>query len=196
MLTNKIVASLPLLMVHFGVSSTKKSEKNTKPSALESKNVNLLPTQSSQKGLEALTRSLQPEHQKLIETFITEGNVSISKACDIVGISKSDVAVALRIDKNFKSAYALARKITDEVELMELERVSTRNAMLKHNVTERIFRMKSLNIDRYADKRSNGANVDININFGSGVSSYAKTEVNPPTRREKKSDLTEIVGRV
>ena len=183
-------------MVDFAMKLDKKSEKNTKSSALESKNVNLLPTQSSQKGLEALTHKLEPEYQKLIETFITEGNVSISKACDIVGISKSDVAIALRVDKAFKSAYALARKITDEVELMELERVSTRNALLKQNVTERIFRMKSLNRDRYADKRTNGANVDININFGSGVSSYAKTEVSPPTRREKKSDLNEIVGRV
>ena len=183
-------------MVDFSMKLEKKSKKTTKPSALESNSVNLLPTQNSQKGIEALTRKLEPQYQKLIETFITEGNVSISKACDIVGISKADVAIALRVDKHFKSAYALARKITDEVELMELERVSTRNAMLKQNVTERIFRMKSLNRDRYADKRANGANVDININFGSGVSSYAKEEVSPPTRREKKGAIDEIVGRV
>tara|TARA_Y100001973_G_C5142600_1_gene303740 strand:- start:214 stop:765 length:552 start_codon:yes stop_codon:yes gene_type:complete len=183
-------------MVHFAMKLEKNSEKNTKSTALESKSVNLLPTQNSQKGLEALTRKLEPQYQKLIETYIADGNVSIAKACDTVGISKSDVAVALRVDKDFKSAYALARKITDEVELMELERVSTRNALLKQNVTERIFRMKSLNRDRYADKRSNGANVDININFGSGVSSYAKEVKAPSTRRENKNELTEIVGRV
>jgi hypothetical protein len=183
-------------MVDFSMKLEKKSEKNPKPSALESKNLGLLPSQSSQKDLESLTRSLSPKLAELIETYITEGNVSISKACDIVGISQSEVAIALRVDKAFKSSYALARKIIDDVELMELERVSTRNALLKQNVTERIFRLKSLNRDRYADKRSNGASVDININFGSGVSSYAKTEVNPPTRSKNKNELNEIVGRV
>ena len=196
MLTYKTLASLPSLMVDFGVSIAKKTTKSPKSTALESKSVNLLPTQTSQKGLDALTRSLEPKYQELIETFITVGNVSISKACDIVGISQSDVAMALRVDKEFKSAYALARKISDEVELMELERVSTKNAMLEKNTVERIFRLKSLNRDRYADKRTNGANVDININFGSGVSTYAKDVTPPSTRRKNKNELTEIVGRV
>lgn len=172
--------------------------KNTKSTALESKSVDLLPSQNSQKGLDSLTRSLNPQFQELIEIFIAEGNVSISKACDIVGISQSDVAVALRVDKKFKSAYALARKIADEIELMELERVSTKNAMLEKNTVERIFRLKSLNRDRYADKRANGGGVDININFGNGVSTYAKevkVDANRPTR-SKEDNLSEIVGRV
>ena len=190
-------------MVDFSKNMAKKSQKSPKSTALESTSVNLLPTQNSQKGLDALTRSLEPKYQELIETFITEGNVSISKACDIVGISQSDVAMALRVDKQFKSAYALARKITDEIELMELERVSTRNARVEKNVVERIFRMKSLNRDRYADKRTNGANVDININFGNGVNSYAKNARvmpakadQPAVSKRNKNELTEIVGRV
>ena len=180
------------------MKSSKKSTKNPKVTALESKNVDLLPTLNSQKGLDDLTRKLEPKFKELIETFITVGNVSISKACDIVGISQGDVAIALRVDKQFKSAYALARKIADEVELMELERVSTRNALLEKNTVERIFRLKSLNRDRYADKRTNGANVDININFGNGVRSYAKevkVGANPPSRSKEKN-LNEIVGRV
>ena len=91
---------------------------------------------------------------------------------NIDGIDDIDIAVALKTDKTFKKCYNLARKINDSVELMALERVSIANALKPASLTERIFRLKSLNRDRYADRGRVQADVDININFGNGVNAY------------------------
>ena len=46
-------------------------------------------------------------------------------------------------------------------------------------MVERLFRLKSLDRDRYADRGKNaGANIDINISFGDGVTTYNKKNFN------------------
>ena len=59
---------------------------------------------------------------------------------------------------------------------MKLEEVSESNALAPKNMVERIFRLKSLDRDRYADRGKNiGANVQVNIAFGDGVVGYSNT---------------------
>ena len=131
---------------------------------------------------------------------------------NIDGIDNVDVAVALKTDKTFKKCYDLARKINDAVELIELERVSIDNALLPKSMVERIFRLKSLNRDRYADRGRVQADVDINITFGNGVNAYnVDSALNVSTansvKKEKvngysdkkptvSNDITEIVSKI
>ena len=62
---------------------------------------------------------------------------------------------------------------------MNLESVSEKNALEPKNMVERLFRLKSLDRDRYADRGKNaGANIDINISFGDGVTTYNKKNFN------------------
>ena len=107
---------------------------------------------------------------------------------NIDGIDAVDIAVALKTDKTFKKCYDLARKINDAVELMALERVSTENALKPSSITERIFRLKSLNRDRYADRGRVQADVDININFGNGVNAYDVSTANKISKEIKTSN--------
>ena len=123
---------------------------------------------------------------------------------NIDGIDAVDIAVALKTDKTFKKCYDLARKINDTVELIELEHVSMDNALKPSSITERIFRLKSLNRDRYADRGRVQADVDININFGNGVNAYDVTTVgskevkngNKSKKSTASNDITDIVTRL
>lgn len=123
---------------------------------------------------------------------------------NIDGIDDVDIAVALKTDKTFKKCYNLARKINDTVELMALERVSIDTALNSKNTVERIFRLKSLNRERYADRGRVQADVDININFGNGVNAYDVTTVGSKeistSYQDKKStaskDITQIVSEI
>ena len=130
--------------------------------------------------------------------------VNSAQLGNIDGIDNVDIAVALKTDKTFKKCYDLARKINDAVELMALERVSTENALKPSSITERIFRLKSLNRDRYADRGRVQADVDININFGNGVNAYDVTTVgskevkngNKSKKSTASNDITDIVTRL
>ena len=123
---------------------------------------------------------------------------------NIDGIDDVDIAVALKTDKTFKKCYNLARKINDIKELMSLERVSMDNALKPSSITERIFRLKSLNRDRYADRGRVQADVDININFGNGVNAYDVTTVGSKEINSTKSkkpepmskDIAHIVSKI
>ena len=109
---------------------------------------------------------------------------------NIDGIDAVDIAVAL--------------KINDAGELIELEHVSMDNALKPASITERIFRLKSLNRDRYADRGRVQADVDININFGNGVNAYDVTTVgskevkngNKSKKSTASNDITDIVTRL
>ena len=77
----------------------------------------------------------------------------------------------MKNNKSFSKAYQLCRKIKDFAELMTLEKVSTNNAVEPKSVVERIFRLKSLDRERYADRgRISEKDIEININYGNGVS--------------------------
>ena len=121
------------------------------------------------KDLESLTQW----QITLLEHFVSDANISIGASATALGLLTKDVAMALQVDKNFKFAYNLCRKIKDKVELMNLEQISHIQAQEPKAMVERIFRLKSLNRERYADRgQIQSANVDININFGAGVSTY------------------------
>ena len=142
----------------------------------------------------------------LLETYVSDANVSIGESADTVGINAKDVAMSLQIDKHFKFAYNLCRKIKDRIELMNLEQISHIQAQEPKAMVERIFRLKSLNRDRYADRgRVQSANVDININFGTGVSTYgAMTDVqdgeiitdNSQSRSKTTDGMSDIVAKL
>ena len=125
----------------------------------------------------------------ILDSYIQSDNINIGYIADKLAINKTDVAVALRTDKVFKKAYSECRKVLDMVELMKLESISTANAETPSAVTERIFRLKSLSRDRYADRgRIAPSNIDIKIEFGSGVpdlynSSTVSTESKEKTKK-------------
>ena len=80
---------------------------------------------------------------------------------------------------------------------MKLEKVSEENAMDKKAMVERLFRLKSLDRDRYADRGANiGANVQVNIAFGDGVSAYNNHPIKNEKTYNKGTKLDEIVGKV
>lgn len=126
----------------------------------------------------AIFNSLIDWQKDLLIDYINGNSASIGVTADTKGIDKVKIAVALKTDKTFKKCYNLARKIVDEVELMSLEHVSTDNALLPKSTVERIFRLKSLNRERYADRGRINPNVDINITFGNGVNAYDVSTVN------------------
>ena len=173
----------------------KKSTKHTKSDSISPQNLyqsSLFPSQKD------------TWKNKLLESYITERDVTLVSSANKLGISKSNVATALITDKDFNKAYKLARKIRDKVELMNLEKISSTNALEPKNMVERIFRLKSLNRERYADSSKKfDANVDININFGDGVSPY-RTEVKtkPPieaefseaTKKQSNNDSKDIIA--
>jgi hypothetical protein len=144
----------------------------------------------------------------ILEHYVSDANISIGVSADAVGINAKDVAMSLQIDKTFNFAYNLCRKIKDKVELMNLEQISHCQAQEPKATVERIFRLKSLNRERYADRgHIQQANVDININFGSGISTYGakidttasiegeiSTETQPTPKASK--DITDIASKM
>ena len=131
----------------------------------------------------AIFDSLQGWKRDVLVNYVNSAQLG-----NIDGIDNVDIAVALKTDKTFKKCYDLARKINDAVELMALERVSTENALKPSSITERIFRLKSLNRDRYADRGRVQADVDININFGNGVNAYDVSTANKISKEIKTSN--------
>lgn len=153
--------------------------------------------------------SLTQWQVSLLENYVSDANISIGESANNVGINVKDVAISLQIDKPFRFAYNLCRKIKDKVELMNLEQISHSNALEPKSTVERIFRLKSLNRERYADRgRIQQANVDININFGSGVTTYGSRvdttgaidgEISPKPKSQKakpSSDMADIVSKI
>ena len=135
---------------------------------------------ATKKDIDKLLAPLSEEWKKdLFRYWLAEPSISIAGICDTYNIDKTDVSVALKIDKVFNSLYNKVRKICDKIELMNLESVSEKNALEPKNMVERLFRLKSLDRDRYADRGKNaGANIDINISFGDGVTTYNKKNSN------------------
>jgi len=147
------------------VKSSIKSEQN-----LPTRTNKTIAKKEIDKMLSPLTESWKVD---LFQSWLSQPTVSIGAICDNFGYDKTAVSVALKVDKTFNQIYNKVRKICDKIELMNLESVSEQNAMEPKNMVERLFRLKSLDRDRYADKKhANGANIDININFGNGVSTY------------------------
>jgi uncharacterized alkaline shock family protein YloU len=125
----------------------------------------------AKKDFSLITANLDPWKQDFLTDWLASGNVSTAP----LNFNAVDVAVALRVDKKFNTSYNKVRKILDRVELMKLEEVSEINALAPKNMVERLFRLKSLDRDRYADRGQNvGANVQVNIAFGDGVSGYTR----------------------
>ena len=164
-----------LTYINMYVSTMKPAQKSTKPTKSNSI--------SKQKVYQSSLFPAQKEKWKLelLESYITESDVTLVSSANKLGITKHNIANALITDANFKKAYEIARKIRDKVELMNLETVSSTNAMEPKNMVERIFRLKSLNRERYADANKQSHDIEININFGDGVSPYKRTEIKPTT---------------
>ena len=134
------------------------------------------------KDFNIITADLDPWKQDFLTDWLASGSVSTAS----LNFNAVDVAVALKVDKKFNKSYNQIRKILDRVELMKLEEVSESNALAPKNMVERLFRLKSLDRDRYADRGKNvGANVQVNIAFGDGVSGYTR-------RTEKKKEKINI----
>ena len=136
----------------------------------------------TKKDFNIITADLDPWKQDFLTDWLASGSVSTAS----LNFNAVDVAVALKVDKKFNKSYNQIRKILDRVELMKLEEVSESNALAPKNMVERLFRLKSLDRDRYADRGKNvGANVQVNIAFGDGVSGYTR-------RTEKKKEKINI----
>jgi len=135
---------------------------------------------ATKKDIDKLLSPLSEDWKRnLFQHWLAQPSVSIGAICDEFGYNKTDVSVALKADKIFNSLYNKVRKICDKIELMNLESVSEKNALEPKNMVERLFRLKSLDRDRYADRGKNaGANIDINISFGDGVTTYNKKNFN------------------
>ena len=132
----------------------------------------------TKKDINVLLDTLDTWKQDFLLEWLNSGSIST----DSLNANLIDVSVALKTDKKFNKSYNQIRKILDRVELMRLERVSEENALAPKNMVERIFRLKSLDRDRYADRGKNiGANVQVNIAFGDGVKGY---DINPSNRGE------------
>lgn len=144
----------------------------------KSKSADIIPRSTNEtatkKDIELMLSPLDGWKRDLFQHWLSNPSVSIGSICERFKFDKTSVSVALKIDKKFSSIYNKVRKICDKIELMNLERVSEVNAMEPKNMVERLFRLKSLDRDRYADRGKNGANIDININFGDGVATYKK----------------------
>ncbi len=97
--------------------------------------------------------------KEFIETFINKG-LGLYRTCQTLGISYHTVFNHLRDDSAFKQAF-------DEAKLQyadELDSISKENARNPRSVIERIFQLKYLYPERYADKRDSGT-VNVNISI-------------------------------
>ena len=148
---------------------------------------------TAKKEINTLVANLDSWKQDFLISWLSSGSVSTAN----LDFNAVDVAVALKVDKKFNTVYNKVRKILDKVELMKLEKVSEENAMDKKAMVERLFRLKSLDRDRYADRGANiGANVQVNIAFGDGVSAYNNHPIKNEKTYNKGTKLDEIVSKV
>ena len=160
----------------------KKKKISKIPEKKASKPILLDNNSPTKKDFNIITADLDPWKQDFLTDWLASGSVSTAS----LNFNAVDVAVALKVDKKFNKSYNQIRKILDRVELMKLEEVSESNALAPKNMVERLFRLKSLDRDRYADRGKNvGANVQVNIAFGDGVSGYTR-------RTEKKKEKINI----
>lgn len=86
---------------------------------------------------------------EFIETFVNHG-LSLYNTCKALGISHHTIFNHLRKDATFKSALEEARAQYAD----ELDGISKQNARNPRSVIERIFQLKSLFPERYADQRN------------------------------------------
>ena len=160
----------------------KKKKISKIPEKKASKPILLDNNSPTKKDFNIITADLDPWKQDFLTDWLASGSVSTAS----LNFNAVDVAIALKVDKKFNKSYNQIRKILDRVELMKLEEVSESNALAPKNMVERLFRLKSLDRDRYADRGKNvGANVQVNIAFGDGVSGYTR-------RTEKKKEKINI----
>ena len=160
----------------------KKKKISKIPEKKASKPILLDNNSPTKKDFNIITADLDPWKQDFLTDWLASGSVSTAS----LNFNAVAVAVALKVDKKFNKSYNQIRKILDRVELMKLEEVSESNALAPKNMVERLFRLKSLDRDRYADRGKNvGANVQVNIAFGDGVSGYTR-------RTEKKKEKINI----
>lgn len=97
---------------------------------------------------------------RFLERYRSNG-LGFYRTCAELGLSHDTVNKAVRIDQAFREAFDRAEKeYTDE-----LEAVSRINALNPKAVLERIFQLRSLRPEKYADQRSTG-NAQVTINFG------------------------------
>ena len=125
------------------------------------------------------------------QASIANGVTAIKKVCDNYGYNVAEIQQFRSKYREFSKVLTKLRKYADSVELAKLEEVSTANAENPKSVTERIFRLKSLDSARYSDKKQVNHSGEVNISFGVGVVGYAE-EVKPPTKKLKDADIIEV----
>lgn len=97
--------------------------------------------------------------KQFLEVFKSSG-LGLYRTCAKLGLSHHTVNKHYQIDPVFKQLYDEAmQEYTDE-----LEATSRENALNPRSVIERIFQLKALRPEKYADRRdSSNINVSINI---------------------------------
>ena len=125
------------------------------------------------------------------QASIANGVTAIKQVCDNYGYNVAEIQQFRAKYREFSKVLTKLRKYADSVELAKLEEISTANAENPKSVTERIFRLKSLDSNRYSDKKQVNHSGEINISFGVGVVGYAE-EVNPPAKKLKDKNIIEI----
>ena len=191
------------------MKSARKPTKNPKNNENTSHFVYLTSGQSLPKSKDfEVFEKLSGWKRDILINFMYSETASIGASADTIEIDRTTVAVALKTDKYFRKCYNVARKVVDEVELMKLEEVSTSQALERKSTVERIFRLKSLNRERYADRGKVAGNVDINITFGNGVNTYGNDTTtikeiktnnnvnNDATPSPVASDIASIVNKI
>ena len=171
----------------------KKSKKSKLPDKIPTNTILSDNKLSAKKDILSLVEGLDSWKQDFLMKWLCSGSVSTVS----LGFDDIDVAVALKVDKKFNTIHGKIRKILDKVELMKLERVSEENALNSKSMVERLFRLKSLDRDRYADRGANiGANVQVNIAFGDGVQPYHRTQEKKETTYNTGKNMKDIVSTV
>ena len=97
--------------------------------------------------------------KQFINAFVQKG-LGLYRTCEHLGISHHTIFNHLRQDNAFKEELEAARAAYAE----DLDSISKENARNPKSVIERIFQLKSLFPERYADKRDNSSvNVTISV---------------------------------
>lgn len=100
-----------------------------------------------------------PRKRQFIKCLVENG-LGIYEACAAMGLSHHSLFKHYHNDPQFKEDLDSARQEYG----FRLDSISKRNAMNPKSVIERIFQLKSIFPERYADKRDSGGNVNIQIN--------------------------------